>query len=433
MGSSLESALSLIRGSLPRARANARTVAALTDNPGCTRRRVIDAAAIPAYELAAQLGYPVTRGQSPFAITNGNRFEYRLKEGSKYSLLVEALKPFIDLPTDGLRWIDLGKKKGQRIGVAWLESRARQTEEVLAKIARGDADAPHIVDHPVLVFDLAGADVFLEPDALAFRVGRELQLVEIKSYAIIDGQADPAKVSATAGQSAVYVLALRATLRRLGFDPDMLRWSVILVAPKNFGRTPVAHEIPLRKKSMALQRVLGSAPRAEEILGELPRGFTLDVGCKGGETEAAHPQKLDRAVRALSMLYVPECLSTCDMGRYCRHQALIDDDPARLGRTARDNLAGVPTLDDALRLAREGVRPSERALADVAEALQEAMAALTRARSLAPDTVPSMSGKASVRPKSKRPSVPPASKRSSAPPKSRGKRTPPNSKGPRRR
>lgn len=402
MGSPLESALSRIRGSLPRARANARTVAALTDNPGCTRRRVIDAAAIPAYELAARLGHAVTRGQSPFAITNGNRFEHRLKQGSKYALLVEALKPFIDLPTDDLRWVDLGQKKGHRIGAAWLESRARQTDAVLGKIARGDADAPHIVDHPVLVFDLAGADVFLEPDALAFRVGQELQLVEIKSYPIIDGQADPAKVSATAGQSAVYVLALRATLQRLGFDPDMLRWSVILVAPKNFGRTPVAHEIPLRKKSMALQRVLGSAPRAEEIIRNLPQGFTLDVGCGGGKIDAADRQKLDRAVRALSRLYVPECLSTCDMGRYCRHQALIDDDPARLGRAARDSLAGVPTLDDALRLAKEGVRPTEHALADVAEALHEAMAALTRSRKLAPDTEP---------PKGKRTSKPPTSRR----------------------
>lgn len=395
---SVESAIEKIRGSLPRSRANARTVAALTDNPGCTRRRIVDAAGVRAYELAERLGHAVTRGQSPFAITSGNRFEYRLKQGSDYALLIEALEPFIDLPKSGLRSVDLGKKKGKRIGVPWLEERARETDKVLTKIARGDKDAPHIVDHPVLVFDLAGADVFLEPDALAFRTGQELQLVEIKSYPIIDGQADPAKVSATSGQAAVYVLALRATLQRLGFNPDMLRWSVILVAPKNFGRTPVAHEIPLRKKSMALQRVLGAAPRADELIGDLPKRFTLDVDCGNGNSKgAAGREKLDHAMRALGMLYVPECLSSCDLARYCRHQAIVDDNPARLGRTARDNLAGVPSLGDALRLATQGPRSNEKAIADVADALRVAHAALIRARKMAPGTAPPKSKRGKAR------------------------------------
>ncbi len=60
-------ALDQIRGSLPRARANARSVAALTENPGCTRRRVIDSAGVAAYQLAERLGHPTPRGQSPFA------------------------------------------------------------------------------------------------------------------------------------------------------------------------------------------------------------------------------------------------------------------------------------------------------------------------------------------------------------------------------
>jgi hypothetical protein len=89
--------LDVIRGSLEPARASVRTVAALTDNPGCTRRRVIDAARVRAYELAEALGHPVTRGQSPFAITSGNRFEQQLKGGSDYKLLVEVLRPFVGL------------------------------------------------------------------------------------------------------------------------------------------------------------------------------------------------------------------------------------------------------------------------------------------------------------------------------------------------
>lgn len=373
-----------IRGSLERARANARTVAALTENPGCGRRRVIDAAGIKAYELAAALGHGVIRGQSPFAITTGNRFERRLKD-SDYTLLAEALKPLVDLSTEGLRSANMGRAPGQRVGEKWLRARAKMTEDALAKIARGDDDAPHIVDHPILIFDLAGTPVFLEPDALAFRVGGELELVEIKSYAIIDGQADPSKLAATAGQSAVYLLALRATLEKLGFDPNILRWSVILVAPKNFGRFPVAHRIPLRKKGMALERVLGSLPRTDAMLVDLPKHYTLDV-IKGSRAEDADQRdELDRALKRLPMLYVPECLASCDMARYCRDQAIATDDPARLGRAARDNLAGVRTLADALRLAVEGPGPTERHLADVAEGLHNAHEALRRARARAPE------------------------------------------------
>ena len=55
-----------VRGALPGGRANARTVAALTDNPGCSRRRVIDSAGIRARELARRAGRPSQSEQSPF-------------------------------------------------------------------------------------------------------------------------------------------------------------------------------------------------------------------------------------------------------------------------------------------------------------------------------------------------------------------------------
>ena len=378
-------ALEKIRGSYKKARANARTVAALTDNPGCNRRRIIDAAGIRAHELAGMLGHPVQRGQSPFAIATGDRFEYRLKKGSNYKLLVDVLRPYLDLPETFL-YEDVENKHSDKSGDAWLRERAEKTDKLLTAIAKGDPGAPHIVDHPVLVFDLAGTPVFLEPDALAFRVGTQLEIVEIKSYAVIDGQADPSKLSATAGQAAVYLIALRATLKRLGFDPDILRWSVILVTPRNFSRVPIAHRIPLRKKTLALQRVLGAVPRTDKLLALLPDEFTLDIDPARALDTKRRQSELDTAVRQLPMLYVPDCLSSCDMAQYCRHQAVTDDDPARLGRTARDSLAGVATLADALRLAQKGVRKGEEQLADVAEALQNGYQALERARARAPRT-----------------------------------------------
>jgi hypothetical protein len=72
------------------------------------------------------------------------------------------------------------------------------------------------------------------------------------------------------------------------------------------------------------------------------------------------------------------------MAKFCRNEAWGNDDPARLGRDARDNLAGVHSLADALRLATTGPRPDEAGLADVADALRDARSALERARARVP-------------------------------------------------
>lgn len=376
--------LARVRGSLPESPASARAVAALTDNPGCERRRVIDAAGIPAYELADRVGFPTTRGQSPFAITSGNTFEDRLKTRSKYALLAEALAPFVQMPADNLRVEDLNNVGHIPDPVRWKEARVRKTNEVLTRLARGDTEAPHIVDHPMLILELAGTRVYLEPDALAFRIGAQLELVEIKSYPIIDGQADPAKVSATAGQSAVYLIALRATLAALGFDPEILRWSVILVAPRNFGRYPTAHRVPLKKKALSIQRVLDRALPAVDVLSLLPDDFTIDVDPQGKLSPEKRAAKTAKQLEQLKPLYVPECLTACDMAEFCRDEAIRCDDPSRLGRQARDTLGSVEQLGEALRLAKLNPKKVPTELADVAESLRSAQGAIDRARAAAP-------------------------------------------------
>ena len=74
-----------------------------------------------------------------------------------------------------------------------------------------------------------------------------------------------------------------------------------------------------------------------------------------------------------------------------------NDDPSRLGRDARDNLAGVHSLSDALRLAKSGPDEDESELSDVAEALGYAYAALERARARVPTagvSAPTLAGDA---------------------------------------
>lgn len=268
--------LSQIRGGIPAARANARSVAALADNPGCTRRRVLDAAAVPVHEIAERAGFESNRGQSPFAIGSGVAFERNLKERSQHRGLADALAPYVVLPAQPVVR-KLARAAGKVGTPTWLQSRVTATVESLVAMTQNHADAPDLLDHPMLTFTASGVTAYLEPDALAVEVDGQLELVEIKSFPVIDGQADPKKVAAAAGQSAVYVLALRQALSASGLDPDLVRWSVILVAPRNFGRTPTAHRVPLRRKAMALERVLARVESIPEILSRLPEGYTMEA------------------------------------------------------------------------------------------------------------------------------------------------------------
>lgn len=395
--------LESLRGNLQRGRANARSIAALTSNPGCTRRRVLDAAAVRTYEVAEQAGFPPKRGQSPFAISSGVSFEARLKERSDYWDLVKALEGLILLPKKrkSLRISDLGGVSGKR-NDAWLRKRVKLTDKALSKIARGDSDAPHIVDHPVLELHVGGAPVWLEPDALAFRDGKRLELVEIKSYAVIDDQADPGKLSATASQAAVYLIALKATLERLGHDPSILRRSFILVAPKNFARYPTAHRIPIRKKVAALERVIVRVPSIVEVLRELPAAFTLDIDPEGSLGSKTLEKKTRAALGDMPHTFVPECLGSCDLAQFCRAEAIARDDPARLGRNVRDALAGVETLKDALDIARGKKDAPASELDEMAKGLRAAYASLQRARSVMPSTKPKRAVKATAKPTKKK-------------------------------
>jgi len=60
----VESRLDQIRGLVAPKSHNARTIAALTSNPGCARRAIMDAAGADKQRLAAFAGFPAPFGQS---------------------------------------------------------------------------------------------------------------------------------------------------------------------------------------------------------------------------------------------------------------------------------------------------------------------------------------------------------------------------------
>jgi hypothetical protein len=319
--------LAELRGPGPGKRHNARTIAALTGNPGCTRRAVLDAAGVDKPRLAERIGFPGRFGQSRFALARGNAFEAMLKADDG-ALLRSVLGDVRG------SYIEVGEDADET-----LIARNTRTTSLLAD------ETDKILDHPMLTLDVAGQTVYLEPDLIAYQpAGGLLQVVEIKSFAIVDGQADGSKVSAAAVQAAVYVLALRKLL-----GDDRVSHEVVLVAPVDFSLTPVAVVLDVRKQLSTLRRQLSRLASVSSLISSLPASVSFDL--------ALSPSLLIESLGALEARYAPECLSACEMSVYCRSEAA--GTTGALGRPVRDALGGVESIADVLALADGTLDPTE--------------------------------------------------------------------------
>jgi hypothetical protein len=335
--------LRLLRGSAAPKRHNARTIAALTSNPGCARRAVIDAAGIDKVALARGVGFPAQVGQSQFAIIRGNAFEAQVKANGCAELL-RLLRELLGLDLSDVGYTDLDSVGGN-------DSQQLRHIHARNQLLGADSGESTFFDHPLLRLPLAGQDVYLEPDLVAFQHNGQFHVVEIKSFAVIDGQADAAKVAAAAIQAAVYVLALREVLG----DPDAVSHDIVLVCPENFANRPVAVKVDVRRQLSVLEHQIARLVRVDRILDDLPPGLTFDLAPndKGEPTRTA--AELADALRTVDARYSPDCISSCEMAFFCRDEATHCT--SALGRSVREDLGGVETVAEALGLADGSLLP----------------------------------------------------------------------------
>ncbi|GIJ06820.1 hypothetical protein ACFFMR_07630 [Micromonospora andamanensis] len=333
-----EQRLAAIRGDAPPKRHNARTIAALTGNPGCTRRAVLDGAGVDKPALAERVGFPARFGQSRFAITRGNVFEAQVKaDGGAELLRLVAERLGVPVPA-AASWTDLGDGDDPA-------TRARRSAtlltEALSPTGSHPAESAALFDHPMLGLSVAGQRVHLEPDLVAARLGGRFHVVEIKSFPVIDGQADPAKLAAAAVQSAVYVLALRELLTARGHDPQLVSHEVLLVCPRDFSNEPVAHLLDVRRQLLVVRRQLDRMDRLDTLLADVPADFTADP--------AADPAALADSLARVPARYAPDCLASCELAYFCRHEAR--GQTGTLGRPVREALGGIADVGEVLALA----------------------------------------------------------------------------------
>ncbi|MFJ6560661.1 hypothetical protein ACIQMV_12375 [Streptomyces sp. NPDC091412] len=356
--------LAELRGPGVPARAlDARALAALAANPGCGRRAILDGAGVDKAALAEALGAPAVFGQSQFAFMRGNAFEARVKADGGAELLRLAhtrLDPGAEPPRES-RVPDLS--------AVGPEGRTARTALALREATR--AGAWTLLDHPMLALEVAGSPAYLEPDAVVVHPDGSWTVVEIKSFPMLDGSADPAKVGAAARQSAVYVLALEDVAARL--DPvPRVRQRVLLVCPKDFSNLPTASAVDVRKQRAVTARQLTRLTRVEDIADALPEGV-----CFSPELPS---EELTAAVEAVPATYAPECLATCELAFHCRARSRAQGAVTALGRSARADLGGLSTVEDVLAAAHgEAGDPDDPAVAALrraaalrAEALEQA-------------------------------------------------------------
>ncbi|GAA2873388.1 hypothetical protein GCM10010517_33900 [Streptosporangium fragile] len=349
-----------LRGPVPPRPHDARAIAALAANPGCTRRSVMDAAGIDKDRTARHVGFPAPFGQSQFAITRGNGFEALVKENGCAELL-RVLRELLGLPVSQVGYQDV-ESVGSHL-------RHSHTRALIDRAAREEDGAAVFYDHPLFSLEIAGHTSYLEPDVVAFQIGGRFHIVEIKSFGLVDGQAEPGKVAAAARQAAVYVLALRRLLADLGHDPERVSHDVVLICPENFANRPAGALIDVRKQLAVLNRQLARMTRVERLLADLPAGLTFDLAPDESGVPTRSAEELAEALRQVPARYAPDCLSTCDLCMFCRDEARVCGSTDMLGRQIRDQLGGVSRVSEALGLA-EGTREPAEGQEEIAELLR---------------------------------------------------------------
>ncbi|WP_406169502.1 hypothetical protein [Streptomyces sp. NBC_00996] len=384
-GTALRQQLAELRGpAVPPKALDARALAALAANPGCDRRALLDGAGVDKARLAGALGSPSAFGQSQFAFMRGNAFEARVKAdgGAELLRLVhEKLDPGAEPPTAGVV---------PDLSAVGPEGRAARTALALREATT--AGVWTLLDHPMLALDVAGSPAFLEPDAVVVHPDGVWTVVEIKSFPMLDGSADPAKVGAAARQSAVYVLALEEVAAHLGAEQEgragvegtwgsprsseaesagarrtdgpstvvpstpaeapkrqstsdsapvpEVRHRILLVCPKDFSNLSTASAVDIRKQRAVTRRQLARLTRVEDIAAALPEGT-----CFSPDLPAAD---LTTAVESVPATYAPECLSACELAFHCRDRSRAEGAVTSLGRSLRAELGGLTTVGEVL-------------------------------------------------------------------------------------
>jgi hypothetical protein len=348
-----------IRGGAPRRSPTVRVLAAYAQHTDCKLAALGFAAGVDFDHLLTGTQFQPPFGQSPFAFARGLAFENLLRE-NRYAAALELLRGLLGVAPAAARVMNL--RDGYPAGPDRMPSRARDTAALLARIVRGEATAPHLIDGAVLRATIGGAVAYFEADALAARAGGEIRAAEVKSFPKVDDRVDPDKLGAALDQVAIYILLTREEAQRQGGDPERLVSDrALLITPRNVGLTPTLSEQRVEARVRRAARLLSTIPPAADVAASTPSRLTFGPVA---DTEADERRRLDvlhDLADRVGTAYQPNCLSGCGNARFCRARAFRDGSPCLSGQPTLRLLPGVGTLGRAEELTRGAAPTAEEA------------------------------------------------------------------------
>ena len=330
-------------------------------NPTCDANTLSAVHNIRLDAAAKQAGLAASFGQSPFAITRGNRFEAGLFYDDAAKLR-QALERKGCLPADSAGLLDLRLKMNGGTTVTSVDHALRLTQAWLERIAEDPAGAETVVAAPMvripkgvilpealLIIDVV---TVAERDAVA-----RITVGEVKVFPDRGGHTDPHQLATARAQAGVYRHALELAVQALGLTEG------IEVAADGFlVFTWPGSNAPAVRPAEDLTYQAIRAERGFRRLEEVAQSIVREDDFKSDD-----PTLVTRVLDAKTD-YSEACLNFCDLVPRCHQRALDADDSIVLGADVKRLLGDTP-IARAIELLN-GVLPTTDREADLLRQLQ---------------------------------------------------------------
>lgn len=326
-------------------------------NPTCDANTLSAVHNVRLDKAAKAIGLEVSFGQSPFAITRGNRFEAGLFWDDAQKLRA-ALERGRCLPDSSVGFLDLRLKMNGGARIRSIDHALEETEAWLRRIAADPATADSIVAAPMIKIPkgviLPEALLIIDAVTVTKTVDcrARVSVGEVKVFPDRGGHTDPQQLASARAQAGIYEHAMRLAVAALGLSDD------IDVSPHGFlvFTWPGSNSPSVRANEDLTYQAI-RAERGFERLEQVALGVVRD-----DDFSADNPALIQRVLEAPTD-YSEACLSFCDLAPRCHATALAADAPIILGGEVARFL-GETTISRALELVA-GVEPADDREADL--------------------------------------------------------------------
>jgi hypothetical protein len=313
-------------------------------NPTCDANTLSAVHNIRLDAAARTAGLRPSFGQSPFAITRGNRFESGLFIDDARRIR-QALERKGCLPLASSGFLDLRLRMNGGADISSIDEAIASTERWIRHVAVARAPAT-IVAAPMVKIPrgVILPEALLIIDLVVVTGGVEsrprLTVAEIKVFPDRGGHTDPHQLATARAQAGLYQRALTLAVDELGLSEQIeVASDGILVFTWPGSNSPSIRAA----EDLTYQAIRAS--RGFDRLEEVAASVVRDDDFASDE-----PTLIDRVLNA-STDYSEACLSFCDLAPRCHQVAFDAEDSIVLGDDVR-RLLGETTISRAIELIR---------------------------------------------------------------------------------